>query len=718
MVLSHHSTEESHLRSSEEFKQFNVEGMHCVGCANTIESEVLKIPGIEMAAVEFNQGKLIFKADSDEAVKKVKEKVESLGYKVKEGARRKQRDKLWRFFLVSAVFTIPLVINHFVPLPFLANPYLQLLLCIPVYFIGVAYFGVSAYRALKNKVTNMDVLIFIGISAAFFYSLYGTIFNLGEHFLFYETAASIVTIVLLGNILEKQAAHNALSAIEKLAAYQPLKAKKIVEGGGSEEYREIPLSEVRAGDLLLVVSGDKIPVDGTVVWGSGFVDESMLTGESIPVGKEVDDEVIGGTVLQSGSLKIRAEKTGSATALNRIIQLVREAQAKKPKVHRLADKVSSVFVPVVGVIAVLTFLLTLWAGYPVSTGIIRAVAVLVIACPCALGLATPMATATGLGLAARAGILIRGGDNLEKMKEIKKIGFDKTGTLTTGEIKIEKIKVRDGNNEEKVLSVIKVLEEHSSHPIAKSVVKELKKRGTGNSVNLVNVEEVKGFGMKAKDSEGNSYLLGSLLFIKKEIGGDVSAEGDIVLAKNGEIAAELYFSDDLREDALDTIKALKREGFGVVLISGDTEQKCRTTAKALGIEEYYAEQLPEDKLSLIEKFSRESGFAYVGDGINDSPALSRATLGISLAGASEVALHSADVILMQKKLHKLPLLFKLSKLTIQTIKVNLFWAFAYNGVAIPIAAFGYLTPMVAAFSMIFSDIFVIGNSVLMRYKVK
>lgn len=556
----------------------------------------------------------------------------------------------------------------------------------------------------------MDVLIILGAAAAFGYSLFGTLTQAGPDFLFYETAASIISLVLLGNVIEHRAVAKTTSAVKSLMQLQEGKALKIIETADGEVIERVKVADIQTADLLQVNQGDKIPVDGTVIWGEGSANESMLTGESDAVFKQKGDAVIGGTLLQSGNIRFQATAVGRQTVLAQIIDLVKRAQAEKPEIQKLADRISAVFVPVVIGISLLTFLLSYFAfGLSMQAAIIHAVAVLVISCPCAMGLATPTAVVVGIGRASKKGILIKGGKTLEAFSQLKYIVFDKTGTLTTGDFQLENLNC-DPPDRKAIEAVILGLEARSSHPIAQSLQKAFP---SGKEISWKEVREVEGYGMEGWDEDGNHFRLGSYRWAK-EITDDESHH--LYLLKNNSLWASIDLRDEIREGAQEALAALKGRGLIPVMLSGDRRAKCELIATQLGITNIYAEQLPAQKLEVIAQLNREGGAAMVGDGINDAPALAQARVGISLSQATQAAIQSADIVLLNGRLSALKDLLAIGKHTVLTIRQNLFWAFAYNIVAIPMAAFGFLSPILGAAAMAFSDVVVIGNSLRLRGK--
>lgn len=524
----------------------------------------------------------------------------------------------------------------------------------------------------------MDVLIFVGSTAAFVYSVIGTF--LQEHnYVLYETSATIITLVLLGNWFEKRAVQQTTTAIGELTKLQVEKAKRLMPSG---TVVAINRDEIQVNDILQVNEGDKIPADGVVISGSVSIDESMLTGESVPIEKGLNDKLIGASLVQSGNLQMRVTAIGKDTVLNQMIELVKTAQQDKPDIQRLADKISAVFVPVVLSISVMTFVIA-YFGFDVAfqKALMNSIAVLVISCPCAMGLATPTAVMVGVGRLARNGILVKGGQTVEIFSNIKNIVFDKTGTLTTGEFKIKNIEYHTAN-EALANALIYKLEQHSSHPIAQSLVREMASRVNGVQVEDLIVEERKGVGVFAKDSLNNTY--------------DITAHRSqgtgsqfLALRKNEALVAKIELTDTLKPEALPAIQFLQKIGIQPIILSGDKQERTESIAEQLGIMEFYAEKLPEEKLFIIENLTREAPTAMVGDGINDAAALTKATIGISLSNASQAAIQSAQIVLLNGNLSHLPKAIAISKHTVLTIKQNLFWAFAYNVIAIPIAALGF-----------------------------
>lgn len=691
-----------------------VKGMNCTSCALTV-SKYLQNKGMQDVQVSFATEELSFTlptgvSNSNDVLKGIND----LGYQVvlpnQEAPKGAFFKTLFFKFLVCAVFTAPLLLHMWVKWPWLHNPYVQLVLATPVYAIGLWHFGRSAWRSLTNRMANMDVLITLGATAAYVYSLIGTFQHLGPDYMFYETTAAIITLVFLGNLLEERSVKQTTTAITALAKMQVTTARLINDDHGHEHIHEVDNQSLRTGDKVLVNTGDKIPMDGTIYWGGGTINESMITGESTPVARIEKDKVIGGTILEEGTLKMFVTATGKDTVLSYIIELVKQAQGSKPPMQRLADRISAIFVPSVLGIALLTFLGWWLIGNDTAgNAMMRSIAVLVIACPCAMGLATPAAVMVGLGRAARNGILIKGAQTLEAFKDIRYVVFDKTGTLTTGKLQMGKFHCVD-MPEADFKAIVYSLEKYSSHPIARSVTAQWKGNG---EVILQQVREYKGRGMQAQDKEGNQWQLGSYIMAKEATTDD---SHNIYLLRNGQLAGWIDFTDELRPDAAKAVAVLKQAGIRPVLLSGDTLRKCSALAQEVGIEEVYAEQTPEQKLLKIEVLMQKAPVAMVGDGINDAPALAKATIGVSLSDATHVAMQSANVVLLNNSLATLPLAMGLGKHTYLTIKQNLFWAFIYNVVALPLAALGILNPIVGAGVMAVSDVVLAVNSVRLRYK--
>ena len=694
----------------EKLIELNVTGMHCSNCALSVH-KLLEKKGLKDVYVDFANSEVKFRSPDNTLVPGLIKDIEGLGYKVQasDGVMPESIfEKVENKFLFCLIFTVPLFLHMFLPFHVLHDPDIQLILCLPVFILGCVHFGKSALNSVINGIPNMDVLIFIGSSAAFIYSFIGTVYNLGTDFLFYETAATIITLVLLGNVIEKRSVTQTTSAVRDLLKFQENNATRILNG----EKEQIKSSEIQIGNTLLVNTGDKVPTDGEIIWGEASINESMITGESIPVEKTKYDQVIGGTIIEKGSIHILATRVGKNTVLSQIIDLMKRAQAAKPTIQKLGDRVAAIFVPVVLGISLLTFMLAYFVfDIALQKALMNAIAVLVISCPCAMGLATPTAVMVGLGRAAKNGILIKGGNTIEEIAGIKFIVFDKTGTLTTGKFRIKQLVATDVDESE-AASIISGIEEYSSHPIAESLVSELKSRFTKKII-FKKVKEEKGIGMNAIDAENNEYQLGSKQILENST---ESADFNLYLTKNQKLIASLSIEDEIKADAKMLIDTLKEHNVIPILLSGDLKRKCEDLAYKLGITEIYAEKLPQEKLDIIEKIKKLGKTSMVGDGINDAPALSTSDVGVSMCSASQIAIQSSEVVLLNSDLKSIDMMLRIGKHTLLTIKQNLFWAFFYNVVAIPVAAFGFLSPMIGALTMAFSDVIVIGNSIRLKRK--
>ncbi|HEY0899851.1 MAG TPA: cation-translocating P-type ATPase, partial [Sphingobacteriaceae bacterium] len=658
-----------------ELVELNVTGMHCNNCALSVH-KALEKKGLQDIYVDFANEEVKFRGGAALPLPSIIKDIEGLGFKVYEKdtvPEEKFYNKVENRFLFSLVFTLPLFLHMFLPFHWLHEPYVQLALSLPVFILGCIHFGKSAVNSLRAGVPNMDVLIFIGSTAAFIYSLVGTLQNLGPDFLFYETTATIITLVLLGNVLEKRSVSQTTSAVRDLLKYQQVRAFRVVNG----EVEEVDSRDVKSGDTLQVNTGGKVPVDGEVLSGEASINESMLTGESVPVDKTKYSPVYAGTIVEKGNFRMLATKVGKQTALAQIIDLMKRAQAAKPPIQKLGDKVAAIFVPVVVGIAVLTFFLAHFVfDVAFQKALLNAIAVLVISCPCAMGLATPTAVMVGLGRAARNGVLVKGGNTMEEIARLKYMVFDKTGTLTTGKFRITQLEAM-GTSEAEVINIISAMEGYSNHPIAKSLVTELKDRTTGRVI-FREVKEEKGVGMQATDVEGNEYRFGSALILNNP---DQEQNFDLFLLKNGVLMARIAIGDDIKPEAFQIIRTLAKLDITPVLLSGDRERKTLEVAEKLGITEVYTEKLPAQKLEIIEELKHKGKTAMVGDGINDAPALTTSDVGISMSDASHIAIQSAEVVLLKNDLSAIDFTLKIGKHTLLTIKQNLFWAFFYNIIA-------------------------------------
>ncbi len=709
---------------------FDITGMTCAACSGRIEKVLSRTSGVKSASVNLAtmRADVEFESITADDIINV---IASLGY----GARihsdaptgeEKERRKMLISFIFSAILTLPMLVGMLVsPFGFhwahiLHNPYLQFALATPVQFFVGSRFYKHAFLAVKSGSATMDVLVAIGTSAAYFYSVYLTFFTNAIHTnsssmqVYFEASATVITLVLLGKLLEARAKSRTADAVKKLISLQAMTATVIRDG----RELEVPLSEVKCGDTVIVRPGEKIPVDAVVLSGSSAVDESSLTGESVPVDKSENDTVYSGTVNTTGALTLTATAVGADSMLSRIIRMVEQAQGSKAPIQKTADKVSAVFVPAVLIAAALTF-----AGWFIFTGrlesaLVNAVSVLVIACPCSLGLATPTAIMVGTGLGAQHGILIKGGETLEKLHLIDTVVLDKTGTLTIGEPTVTDI-VPNGVSEKQLLQITASVQKMSEHPLAKAIVNAF----DGEVISMSNFQSVTGMGVTA-EADGKTIAVGKpALLLKFGAKSDLEAMkaledgGKTVMAVSvgDKYIGCIGVADRLKSNASETVNQLKALGAEVYMLTGDNRRTADAIAKQAGITNVFAEVMPQDKAdhvkSLIEKGKK---VAMVGDGINDAPALACADTGIAMGGGTDIAIESGDVVLINSDILRAPAAIRLSNATMRKIKQNLFWAFFYNTVGIPLAAFGLLSPVIAGAAMAFSSVSVVTNSLLLK----
>jgi len=709
--------------------QWKVEGMDCNTCAISIH-KYLEKQGMKNVKVNYASGDVIFDTDTTLAEEKISKGLYELGYKVvntsshshghghshdESGSFKFLSTHLQRFWFCFP-FTA-LLMMHMIPgmhhnrnWNWLMNHWVQLALTIPVYLVGMSFFGKSAWKSIRNGMPNMNVLIAVGATAAFVYSLYGSLAGQAEQYLFYETAATIITLVFLGNYLEEASIASTQKELNKLTRSQKVMANMIAfDDEHKEQIFPVENTQLRVGDLILIKSGEQVPIDSKILWGDIHVNEAIITGESAPVHKKAKDKLIGGSVVTDGTVKAQVTAVGNDTVLSAIINMVKQAQGEKPPVQQLADKISAVFIPVVLVIAAVTLAVSWVVLKDFTPALMRSIAVLVIACPCAMGLATPAAVAVGLGRAAKTGILFRNATSLEAFKNIKQVVFDKTGTLTTGKFIVSGFEflVRE---ESEFKKIVYSLEKYSNHPIAKAITTEWK---TKDEIRWNKIEEIKGLGMKAEDAEGNTWWAGSFKTAEKLTSDETH---NVYILKNKTLIGWIDVKDEIRPEAKLVIDYLHSKNIKTLLLSGDRQTKCNQLAAKLGIDTVIAEQTPEQKLATIDELNKKVPTAMVGDGINDAPALAKASIGVSMNDASQIAVQSAQVVLMNHGLKNLPTALGLGKHTYITIKQNLFWAFAYNIVAIPVAALGFLTPTFGALVMGLSDVVLAINSVRLFVK--
>lgn len=690
-----------------------IEGMDCAQCAVGI-SRFLEKKGMEEVNVDFQTGEAQFVIPNQEtSVEEVKMGIQKLGYIVKKDKSSQlsiASVKLW----VSLFFTAPLLLFHFlmslgIHYPFMHNFWISFFLAAPAIAIGLVHFGNSAFQSIRLGVPNMDVLIFTGGAAAAIYSIIGLI-KMDQNLNFFETAAGIFTLVLLGNWLEKKAVNQTTSAIKALAALQKVSARRQEPDG---KIAFIEASRLKIRDNILVSMGEIVPADLVILSGEAWIDESLITGESMPVLKKSGDLAIGGTTLVEGNVSGEVKAKGKEAVVGNMIALVKMARNDKPALQRFADKVSAIFVPVVLFLSAVTFLGAYFLfDISYQDALLRAIAVLVISCPCALGLATPTAVMVGVGRLAKNGVIIKGGSTLEALGKLKTMVFDKTGTLTTGEFSISEPLLTQPGEEAYVKSIVYTLEKISSHPIATSILAHFEpKEQRADLPEFTDIREEKGIGIHATDLLGNTYFLGKGIH---QIAN--KPEADLFLYINDQVKAAFNISDRVRPEAEDIIKGLKIRHINTWLVSGDSEVKTSKVASDLGINYHLSRQLPAEKLTVISRLSDENPTAMIGDGVNDAPALTRATVGISISNASQMAVQSAQVILMNGNLNKLLVALDISKRTVKTLKSSIFWAFSYNLIAIPLAMGGYLNPTWGALFMAFSDLVVVGNALFLNYR--
>ena len=708
---------------------FRITGMHCASCQTRIEKVLSKTDGVYEVNVNLATGKMRIKYDENKLdSKKIEDKVKSIGFGAElERERNIEKDKklkekeyasIKRKFILSAILTLPLFSIMFFHMAgirvFWDKPEIQFALATIVQFYVGYTFYVGAYKSIKSKAMNMDVLVVMGTSAAYFYSIYN--WYVGHDHFYFESSAMIITLVLLGKMLELRAKSKTGEALMKLMDLAPKEVTVIVDGNTFKKSAK----DVKLGDVLLIRPGENISGDGDIVQGKTTVDESMLTGESIPVDKNVGDKVYQGTLNLNGSIEVKVTTDMTETGLSKIIRMVEEAQNQKAPVQRLADKVASIFVPTVIGIAILTFLLHRVFGSDVEKSLISAVSVLVIACPCSLGLATPTAIMVGTGKAANEGILIRDAKALENAEKLTAVALDKTGTITKGKpdvVDMINIKGDKGINR----SILYSMEVNSEHPIAMAIVDYFHdnppKKINGSFINI----EGRGVGFQILDKNYYALSIKSIkelgIQIEEDIRKQMRPEVTYVgLVEENELNMLVGLVDEIKEDSIESIRFLRDMGLKTVMITGDNEKVAQKIAGLAGIDKYYAEVLPEEKVLKVKELMETEVVGMVGDGINDAPALATADIGFAMGTGTDIAIDSGDITLVGGSLKSVARAIDVSKKTMKTIKQNLFWAFFYNIVGIPIAALGILNPMIAGAAMAFSSVSVVTNSLRLKNK--
>ncbi|MBI5390668.1 cadmium-translocating P-type ATPase [Candidatus Woesearchaeota archaeon] len=713
--------------------QLQITGMHCASCSLIIERGLKKKEGVANATVNYAMAKASVTYDEkklkpEDLIQVIKEKGYGASMRLQNPQQQLEQEiKGYKTkFLISLLFAIPAFIIGMllmwigIEVPY--KDYILWVLATPVQFgVGFSFYK-GTWHALRNKTANMDTLIAVGTSAAYFFSVYAVLFNpeIGQYF---EISALLITFVIMGKLLEAIAKGRTSDAIKKLMTLSP----KIATVLRKDVEMKIPVDQVLLQDVVMVKPGEKVPVDGAILNGVSSLDESMITGESMPVDKKKGDAVIGGTINKYGTFTFRATKIGANTTLAQIIKLMEEAQSKKAPIQRFADTISAYFVPIVMLLALVTFTIWMMLGKGVAFSLITAVAVLVIACPCALGLATPTAIMVGTGKGAKHGILIKGGDALETAHKIKYVIFDKTGTITHGKPEVTDLLPQQGSPKD-LLKILASLEQGSEHPLAEAIVKKAKEEKIALMKPTL-FKAIPGHGItaqlgKKKYALGNIKLMASL-GIRAQVPRELEEQGKtvMILAEGRKVVGMVAVADTIKPTSRAAVQQLQSLGVQVYMITGDNERTAKAIATQVGIRNVFASVLPDQKAGYVKKLQSKGKVAMVGDGINDAPALALADIGIAMGSGTDVAMETGNIVLMKNNLLDVPKAIKLSRITMRKIKLNMFWALFYNVLGIPVAAgvlyplTGWLlSPVIAGAAMAMSSVSVVGNSLLLRYR--
>lgn len=696
-----------------------VGGMDCTNCAISIK-KALEKAGAENVSVDFTMGEAHFTKSSSENIDKYLKAIESSGYQVigaDNFTESKKEKKLKYFLAASIILTLPQIISMIPGLDFLHNSLIHLTLSVPVWIMGMLYFGPGAIASLKNKSPNMDVLVVIGSTAAFLYSCLGMIIygiDQSHQYLFFETASSIITFILLGNYVEHRAVAKTTDAVRSLQSLQQTIAHLLKNYPENQSITNIDSGLLQPNDIILVKSGEIIPVDGIIIDNEALINESILTGESMPVRKIAGNEVFGGTLIVNGNIIVKVKKPKSASVAAKIVEMVRKAQQEKAPIQQLGDKISEYFVPIVLLLSIITFVVSVFVlNLSLQDSLLRSIAVIVISCPCAMGLAAPTAIAMAIGQTARRAILVKNSRAFEWLAKSQTFVFDKTGTLTKGHPEVIDFYSASNVNIHEILGKLLSAVQRSNHPVSKAIVHWITQQSI-KPIEIKNFEEIKGQGIEFIDNDNNFFKGGSFSFTDIH---DTNLKNnyDFFLTCNQTLLAAFRLQDELHQDMKKIVKWLLDRNKNVYLLSGDKKEKCLEIANKVGInpEHVFFEKKPDEKLQIIKQLKEKNILCMIGDGINDAPSLTAADVSISFGHASDIAMDAATVVISEQNIYNAFIyLMTISNITIKKIKQNYFWAFFYNILAIPIAAAGMLHPIIASLAMAFSDVIVVGNSLL------